>query len=664
MTPRALALALAAFGACAAPAPSHPALAQDDPMETRLYNVEFLTREVQDFPGQEIGLPRAVVAMTISPDESMLVSGLLSAEDLANLIKSNVAEDTWEHVAAAITYSNGVLTVTNKRSVQEKVAQYLNYWRGFVGKMITVDAAIVAIDPQLLARIRSAGNAERPAILAPDQARQVLEAAREGRLADLVRSMRVTAHPGQRVSLQEITKQHYLKDFDVQIATAALALDPILDVLATGASVDVRPFLEPFAGGVTMEVRADVADLEALEERKIKLSKELVPGAAAEGTQGGAPGAPRAPVSSTVEARLQLPRVSHDRIRTTLTVRSRETAIVGSVLRKGRVVLFLLTPTVVAADEKPAPEPAFEEQRLLRLYDISPLTRAIQDWPAQPPDVAGPSSAMGTPLTGATFTLMEPTALMESEDVAAMIKTRIAPETWGNKRNSINTAQRGTLVIRQKPEVLREIDRFLGTLLLARAQMITTEAVVIGFKKGARAEWEREIPALGPGGYFVEQEKFDRLLEEAYKGQKVRLAEIAEVTCFPQERVHAARSQEEAHVIDYEPQLASHASMFDPIVDSLPTGFVLDVRPHFIHGNEQIAVDFRGALTVGQLKEIEAPVTGAGGLQVGTARVLRWNSSVTCVKGKYSLVAIQSVGRGEETEDLAVFVRARQNVLK
>mgnify|MGYP007027469428 CR=1 FL=1 len=27
------------------------------------------------------------------------------------------------------------------------------------------------------------------------------------------------------------------------------------------------------------------------------------------------------------------------------------------------------------------PEPAFEEERLLRIYDVSPLTRVMQDFP-------------------------------------------------------------------------------------------------------------------------------------------------------------------------------------------------------------------------------------------------------------------------------------------
>jgi hypothetical protein len=632
-------------------------------METHLYNVEFLTAVTPDHPGQLLGFSTSTAGVLAESTE--MSSGRITGEDLVSLIKMNVAEDTWEHVASVIAFSDGVLTVTNRKSVHDKIAQYLNYWRGFLGKMISIDAAIVSVDPQLLARIRSAGDADRPAILPPAHFGKLLEAAREGKFAELVKSMRVTAHPGQRVSLQDIAKQQYVRDYDVQIALASVTLDPVIDQIATGASIDVRPYLEPFANGITMEVRTDIADAEAIEERKLKLTKEMVNATPFE-AEGKAVGLPKAPLAGVaLEPKIQLPKVAHDRVRTMLTVRNRESAIVGSVFRKGRMLLFVLTPAIVAADEKPAPEPVFEEQRLLRLFDIAPLTRGVPDWSGPLLDVVGRSG--GGPLTGATaatFALLEPAVLMQAGDVASMIRSRISPDTWGNKRNSIVATDRGTLIVRQKPDVLREIERFLNTILMARAQMITTETVVVGFKKGARAEWEKEIAALAPGGYFVEAEKFDKLLEEAWKGQRVRMVDAAEITGFPQQRVYGLRSQAEAYLADYEPLVASFAALQDPIVDTFTSGFVFDVRPHYVHGNEQISVDFRSTLVLGQLRDVDALGASNSPLQTVSAKVLKWNANVLCVKGKVSLVAIETVGKGDDAEDLAVFVRARQNVLK
>src|SRR5205807_10175883 len=93
-------------------------LAQDDPMETHLYNVEFLTAATPDHPGQPLGLQPQMVG-TVADGE--IDHSLLTGEDLINLIKTNVAEDSWEHVSSHITFAGGVLTVTNRKSVHERI---------------------------------------------------------------------------------------------------------------------------------------------------------------------------------------------------------------------------------------------------------------------------------------------------------------------------------------------------------------------------------------------------------------------------------------------------------------------------------------------------------------------------------------------------------------
>lgn len=639
--------------------------AQDDAWETHLYNVEFLTREVQDYPGVALGLAYDVVGAAVAASE--LSSGLLSGEDLANLIKSNVAEDSWEHERAKISFEGGSLTITNRKSVHERVRQYLAYWRGFFGKMITVDALLLSVDPALLAKVRAAGDPERPLALSPEQLRALLDAAREGKNAELHRSLRVTAHPGQRVNLQDVFKRMYVRDHDVQIATAALAFDPVMDVLASGVSVDVRPFLEPFGNAVTLEVRADRSDVEALNERKLRMPREINLSALRQETDGEGNAKdvadPQKRVLRPADLKVELPRLSLDRVRTTVTVRGRETAVVGSLLRNGRNLLFLLTPTVISLEDKPAPEPAFEEQRLLKLYDVSPLTRGIADWAGPRIGLVSPSAAGGGPLTGATFTLAEPAMLMSAESVVELIRTRVAVDTWGNKRNSVELGPSGTLVVRQKPEVLREIDQFLSTLLFSRAQMITTEAVLLSFRKSARLAWEREIPALGPGGYFVDQEKFQRLFEESVKNADVRLMEMAEVSGFPQERVYVARLQQEALVEDLEPQVSTAALGFDPIIGIAGGGFVLDVRPHFVHGQEQVAVSLRAQWATHDVRDVEPAAPAGAGVQAARGPEARWESDVLCAKGKWTIVGLQTRGKGEEAEDLVLFLRARGNLL-
>jgi hypothetical protein len=363
------------------------------------------------------------------------------------------------------------------------------------------------------------------------------------------------------------------------------------------------------------------------------------------------------------DLKIQLPKGDQDAIRTTVTVKPGETAVTGATFRNGRIVAYLVRPTMVALEDKPAPEPVFEEQRLLKLYDISPLTRGVQDFAGMRFELSSPGGA-GASLAGASFTLEEPGNRRTPESIVNMIRNRIAPESWGNRRNRIEEAAPGTLLVRQRPDVLKEIEKFLGDIITVRAQVITTEAAIVGFRKGSRTAWEAKIPAFGLGGYFITKEQVDELLKETHKGGDVRLVEWGEITSYPQQRVHVARVEQEKAVRDLEPQLGMASSLADPVVTVVSSGFVLDARPHFIRGTEQVGVELRVQRTEHQTGDGVMIPPGIGPIQLPSETSFGRVSTVACKEGHWTLVAIESRGSGEDAEDFALIVRARANVLK
>jgi hypothetical protein len=637
---------------------------QDDPFETRVYNVEIMTRAVRDYPGISFGLYADSIGAGIAVDEGC--SRRITGEELAALIRNNVAEDTWSHERAKVEFTEETLTITNLQSVHEKIRHYLAYWQGFFGRTVVMDVAIVAIDPPVLTKIRATGNPDRPLALSSEQARQLVQVAREGKSGELLKTCRLTAQPGQRVNLQDAVRQAYIRDHDVQISAACGVLDPVMDVYSSGTSIDIRSHVEPFLDAVTLEIRAEYVEPQGMGERTVKIAKEVTPLKSDRGGMDGGGMASKPGVAlQSVEVKVQLPRSLVHRVRTTITVKDRETALVASPMRLDRNLLFLVTPSVAAPDGKPAPEPVFGGDRLLRVFDVSLLTRGLQDFSGPNMEIV-PLQRGGSegPLTGATFTLDEPVRHMGMEKVIDLIRTKIAPDTWEDKRNSITLGRWGTLFIRQKPEVLRGIGLFLDQLLEARGEMITVEAAAVAFRKGALAEWEREIPALAPGGLFADSEKVQKLLEEAYQGQRVRLVEAAEITSFSHQRVYTARLLEEAYIMDFEPQVSSSESIFDPVIGVVDDGFVLDVRPRFVHGTHQILVDLHAVLARRELKEIPLVSSGLGPIQMPRGTGHDWRSSITCVKGKWTLAGLESRGQGDDAEDVALFVRARPSLLK
>src|SRR5262245_30606893 len=88
---------------------------QDDPLETRVFNVEFLTKEVEDHPGGSLGLD--VDALGSMPSDAGPSGRFMSGEELVQIVKTNVAEESWEAAGVSIVCGAGVLTVTNAKSV-------------------------------------------------------------------------------------------------------------------------------------------------------------------------------------------------------------------------------------------------------------------------------------------------------------------------------------------------------------------------------------------------------------------------------------------------------------------------------------------------------------------------------------------------------------------
>src|SRR5262245_11435051 len=101
------------------------AVAQDDPFETRLYNVEVLTKAVPDRPGVKFGLDYPSPKGQAAPAETE--ARLLSPDALINLIRANIVEDSWTHAQARISFAEGELSVLNRASVHAKIEPYLAY---------------------------------------------------------------------------------------------------------------------------------------------------------------------------------------------------------------------------------------------------------------------------------------------------------------------------------------------------------------------------------------------------------------------------------------------------------------------------------------------------------------------------------------------------------
>lgn len=128
---------------------------------------------------------------------------------------------------------------------------------------------------------------------------------------------KLTLFNTQRGNFRISNQMAYVRDYDIQIATAAVALDPIVDVVSDGISLDVRPIVSADRRFVTLELRPTVAQL-----------FPAPPGINSIITNVTAPGAP---ITDPAPITIETPIVNIQRIRTTVVVPDRGTLMLGGL---------------------------------------------------------------------------------------------------------------------------------------------------------------------------------------------------------------------------------------------------------------------------------------------------------------------------------------------
>ncbi len=137
----------------------------------------------------------------------------------------------------------------------------------------------------------------------------------------LLTSPKITLFNTQRGNFRISNQVAYVRDFDIQIATGAVAVDPIVDVVSDGISLDVRPIVSADRRFVTLELRPTVASLFPAPNRLPTITTRVA--------------APGAFITDFVNIVIDTPILNVQRIRTTVVVPDRGTLLLG-----GMTVLF------------------------------------------------------------------------------------------------------------------------------------------------------------------------------------------------------------------------------------------------------------------------------------------------------------------------------------
>lgn len=263
---------------------------------------------------------------------------------------------------------------------------------------------------------------------------------------------------------------------------------------------------------------------------------------------------------------------------------------------------FLLLP--LSAAEKPAGSQA---ERVLWNFDIAFLTEVIPDFPmkgigrgyglelrAPDEDVMDPGVfsfgrenddhdvASWAPVTvkqgqlaGHVFDGGEendrtPWTRIDPDKLVDMIKGNIHEDSWANTRNYI-AADEDTLVVRQRPEVLKRIRAFLDGLRAQRARILSVEVATVPVGT-------LEEKLLG-GSPWLSSEQFEALLAKAEKkGKKLSL------TACNGQTVSAHSGERRSILTDFDVNQTGVSPVINPLLEVMALGLLIQVRPMAITG--------------------------------------------------------------------------------
>lgn len=586
------------------------ALAQDDPVETRSYAVGFLMTPMYARHGTSLSLAQDEIGAQVRAGEE--ASGIiLTHEELAEILKRDVAPK------ARLERREWTLLATDRRSVLDAIAAWLDRARVRHGRKISIDAAILLVPH------------ERWGLVEPKDLPGV---------SKTLQSFRLSATPGLPVVGQRIRQLSYVRDHDVQIGTGACALDPIVDVLSTGAKIDVLPRIDPVGDEVVFEVRAETSAFEGMDERNLKLLRqEAVTQAVNEAAN------PPGVASKPWEALVQLPKITLDMVRGQVRARAGETVVAASASRADGVWVLVLTPTVVGPGPA-APEPG------TRVYDVGALLAPIQDFAGPRPWLVSPTAGGAGPLTGATFTLDEPRVGYGEERLKDDLRAVVDPPNTPGEKSAVGDTYGGGVTIRANHAAAEKV---MKEAFRRETRTVRTEAAILAFKAGAKDVWAKTLPVLAPGGSRATPAALAPLFDEARKGGEVRFAGTISVGGRLDQSVYAFSGRQRAYVQDFEPQVSTYTSQGDPIIGVFVSGLGLQVRPTPIADGGWMSLDLHCWSQKGEVVDDKAVSTGLGPVQRASAEGPRWAVDVVCAPGEWTLAGLEN----SEGEDWALFVR-------
>jgi hypothetical protein len=530
---------------------SATAFGQEVVRESRVWDIEFLTRTVDDHPGPVIRIRTgAEEAMPPMMESEAYVECRISAEILVRMIRVNVDPDSWNNVMNKMRIEGGKLIVVQTRENLQRIDALLDDLRASVGDFVEVEGFVLRMKMEYLEGLLAILEANNEAVTLGKKSVQAIlgRSVREG-FVRVLDSASVVAFSGQRVHAASLKTHTIVRDIDVEVAQEKEIEDPVLGVVDEGFVLDVRPTVGAGTMGILLDLKLTYQGLQT-----------------------------PIPSVKTRLARIDTPAAENLSTRTTLVLPDG-----GATLFSARhpgdgddAYAFLVRARrkglSISRKEKKKKTAA---KRVMKVYNVRILTSAIQDYraPARTLGMTRESTAgAGAPMFEEA---MEEGMSLTGEDLVALIRTNIAEDSWANERNSVSFTG-GCLVVVQSETVHGQIDALLKALRSKRVVLAMMSSRYVSVDDRLLSDLFTE----GTGGSFthLDPAKKKALLEAARTGERAKTLALASHVAFNRQWTHMVRRNVYAYVGELDVEVAQKAGIHDPIIRKVADGILNDLK--------------------------------------------------------------------------------------
>jgi hypothetical protein len=261
---------------------------------------------------------------------------------------------------------------------------------------------------------------------------------------------------------------------------------------------------------------------------------------------------------------------------------------------------------------KPQPQLTDAERVVTRVYDVRDLTMGLKQYPFRgamlparqtqngipPVEVMvergrAPTTAPSSP--AAATDAREPSAQEREDELVRLLTETVAPESWrdaGGTTGSIRLLDPGRMVVTQTVENHTLLVQLLDQFRETRARMVRVRAHWLVLPQddadklfapagGAGRQPETALVSLDPGA-------LRSLPKDAVQFQ-------AQTLGYNTQTVHVVSGPARTVVSDVDVQVGTGVAGFDPVVELVRSGLVLEVTPLITSDNRSVVLDLYSA---------------------------------------------------------------------